>query len=70
MSCLGCAKRRQAIKRGVEDMAKKAKEVSENLKKRAARRKHDALIDELTIKIKTAQQQLADAKAKRKAGVL
>lgn len=70
MSCENCAKRRKIIKDGVKEMAKKAKEVSEKLKQRAARRKQDALIDELTVKIKTAQQQLQDAKAKRKAGVL
>jgi len=69
MSCSSCAKRRERIKSEVQKMAKKAIEISDGLKKRAARRKQDALIDELTVKIKTAQQQLADAKAKRKAGV-
>jgi len=69
MSCSSCAKRRKRIIEEVQRMATKAAQVSDSLKKRAARRKQDALIDELTVKIKTAQQQLAEAKAKRKAGV-
>lgn len=70
MSCASCAQRRAKIAKTIgEAMAKAKEQIDEKLKKRAARRKQDALIDELQLQIKTKQAQLREAKNKRKAGV-